>query len=203
MPHRVLTALVLLFVIAPDAQAQWHLGAGLQVQSFGRWVVSAPHQLGGGPDGRPTTTWPVVVELHRGGAGTRFGIAVSRTRPGLEIWDTELRIALRPAFQVIGLVPSVSVPVLRLEHGAAVRLGLGAPIERWAFPGSADLPRWRLGADAVLSVEAPLTARMSGRATASVGTLFSHPLKATDTLEEYRPTHTWRRTLGLGVLVRL
>jgi len=203
MWHRALTLTVLMLSAAGTAGAQWQVGAGIAIQSFGRWVVSPPDRLGGGPDGRPTTTWPLIVEVQHGGAGGRVGIAVSRSRPGLEIFDTELRIALRPAFEVIGIVPQVSIPVVQLEHGGAVRAGIGAPLERWTFPGSADPPRWRVGALAMLSAELPISTRMAGRVSVSAGTLLSHPLKATDALEDYLPTHTWRRALGVGMMWRL
>lgn len=203
MWQRALILAALLSTAPCTARAQWQVGAGIAIQSFGEWVVASPDRPGDGPDGRPTTTWPVVVEVHHGGAGGRFGLAASRSRPGLEFYDADLRVALRPGFQVLSLVPTLSMPLVGLASGGAVRVGVGAPIERWTTVGSAEPPRWRIGVEGTLSMELPITARLAARVSTTVGTLLSHPLRATDSLEDYLPTNTWRRSLSLGVMVRM
>lgn len=203
MRHHVLLTLALCLAGASPARAQWHVGAGTGVQGFGRWIVTSPDQPGGGPEGRPTGSWPVHADLQYGGDRHRVGVAIRHSRPGLELFDADLRIALRPAFDVLTLAPEVSTRLLRFSQGGQLRLGIGLPIERWSFPGSADTPRWRAGAEGTLTIELPVTARVSARVAAATGRMFRHPFANTDQAEDYIPTGTWRRALRFGVGVRL
>lgn len=200
MHHRALQQLIVLLLALPTAAAaQWQAGLGVGIVGYGRWVVSAPNTVASGPDGRPTTTWPVEADLSFGGAGRRAGVRLSRSRPGLELYDATLQVALRPAFEVLRLTPELSLPVVAFSRGGQLRLGVGLPVERWSFPDFADPPRWRVGASANTTLELPLGRRTSVRLSGSVGALFRHPFAGTEPIEGYQPTRTWRRGLGIGV----
>jgi len=186
-----------------SAEAQWQLGIGVGIEGHGRWVESSPSAVSGGPDGRPTTTWPLEIDLSRGGSGRRIGIRLSRSRPGLELYDATLRVALQPAFQVTRIAPESSVPAHRFSRGGQLRFGIGLPVEQWSFPDSADPPRWRVGGTVTVAIELPMSSRMTARIYGSAGTLFSHPFAGTEPIDDYIPTRTWRRALGIGVGWRL
>ena len=152
MHHRVWTCALLLMAAAGNVEAQWQVGLGFGIEGHGRWVESSPTEVSGGPAGRPTTTWPLELDLSRGGAGHRVGVRLSHSRPGLELYDASLQVALRPAFEVRRVTPEFSVPAIHLSPGGQLRVGVGLPIEEWSFPDSADPPRWRIGALATVAI---------------------------------------------------
>ena len=180
-------------------KAQWRFGLELGVEQVGRFIRSTQAEAGAGPDGRPTQGWPLALRLERGGGGLRLGLTVARTTPGLELFGSELTVAIRPGFEVLTVAPELSGRLARLRGGGQLRAGLALPLERWSFPTFADPPRWRAGASMGISAEFPLTGRLAGRIAASLGTVFRHPLKGTDVTDGYETTALWRRSLRIGV----
>ncbi len=198
--RRLVPFLALCALLSPaPLGAQWRLGLELGVEQVGRFIRATPTEAEAGPDGRPTQGWPLALRLERGGVGFRLGLTVARITPGLELFGSELTVAIRPGFEVLTLAPEVSGRLARLRGGGQLRAGLALPLERWAFPTYADPARWRAGASMAMSAEFPLTGRLAGRIAASLGTVFQNPLKDTDVTEGYETTALWRRSLWIGV----
>lgn len=183
----------------PPLGAQWRLGLELGVEGVGRFIRSTRTEAEAGPDGRPTQGWPLALRVERGGAGLRLGLSAARIAPGLELFGSELTVAIRPGFEVLTVAPELSGRLARLHGGGQLRAALALPIERWSFPTYADPPRWRAGASIAMAVEFPLTGRLAGRMAASLGTVFRHPLEGTDVTDGYETTALWRRSLRIGV----
>ncbi len=196
-------AVFLLTSTSTRLTAQWRAGLEFGVERFGSWVQSRGEGGETGPSGRPTTTWPLTLRLEHGGAGVRLGVSANRTEPGLELFSNDLRVAVHPAFRIWAIAPDVSIRMAGLGNGGQLRVGIAAPVERWSFPVSADLPRWRLGAAGSVIAEFPMGPRMTARISGSAETLFRHPLTDTEQIEDYRPDSLWRRSLRMGVHWRL
>ncbi len=198
--RRLAPFLVLCGLLSPaPLQAQWRLGIELGVEQVGKFIRSTQAEATAGPDGRPTQGWPLALRLERGGAGLRLGLSVARITPGLELFGSELTVAIRPGFEVLTVAPELSGRLARLHGGGQFRAGLALPLERWSFPTYADPPRWRAGASLGMSAEFPITGRLAGRIAASLGTVFRNPLKDTDVMDGYETTALWRRSLRIGV----
>lgn len=199
MPRPVVVAIVFGLLSPFPLAAQWRIGVDFRVEQVGRFVRSAPNQGEEGPDGRPTQAWPLALRLERGGDGLRAALAVSRVATGLELFGSDLTVALRPGFEVLTVTPEVSGRLSRLDGNGQLRAGLALPLERWSFPTYADPPRWRAGLAADLTAEWPISSRFNGRIGASLGTVFRHPLADTELIEDYQATRMWRRALHVGV----
>jgi hypothetical protein len=198
--HRLVSLLALCGLLSPaPVGAQWRLGLELGAEQVGRFIRSTQTDAVAGPDGRPTQGWPLALRVERGGAGLRLGLSVARTTPGLELFGSELTVAIRPGFEVLTVAPELSGRLARLHGGGQIRAGLAVPLERWSFPTYADPPRWRAGLAAGGAVDFPLSARLSGRIGASLGTVFRNPLNGTELIVGYDTTALWRRSLRIGV----
>lgn len=180
-------------------EAQWRLGLELGVEQVGRFIRASPTEAEAGPDGRPTQGWPLALRLERGGGGLRLGLTLARITPGLELFGSELTVAIRPGFEVLTVAPELSGHLARLHGGGQFRVALALPLERWSFPTYADPPRWRVGASIGMAAEFPVTGRLAGRIAASLGTVFQHPLEGTDVTDGYETIALWRRSLRIGV----
>jgi hypothetical protein len=99
--------------------------------------------------------------------------------------------------EVIGAVPEVLIPLVRLREGVQVIGSAGLMLERWAFEG--QNPRLRAGATLGAGLEVDLGGRVEGELGATVGVLPSSMFLEADLPDNLEPRSAWRRALR-GVL---
>lgn len=186
--------------LAPAAAAQWAAGLEAGADRIVRMIEPRPGSES--VPGRAALAWPLAARIERGGEGWRVGATASVVNPALELEGPTVSVQLRPAFRIITIAPEVSARLARLPHGGTVRLHLGLPLERWAFTGYADPPRWRVGVAASAALELPLVGALAARVGVGAGTLLRNPLTETELTEEYTTTAVWRRSLRVGMLWR-
>lgn len=186
-------------LMAQPAAAQWRLGLEAGVERVGRFAVPSEERE---VDlrARPGMTWPLSLRLEHGGAGSRLAVVASRVNPGLELDDGGFGVLIRPGFRTVTVAPELSLPLKQLAGEAALRIHLAVPLERWSFPGLADDPRWRVGAAAGVTLEAPVSESLRLRFGGQLGRLFGNPLENTEMSEDYSPTVMWRRSVRAGLV---
>ena len=189
---KCMTPLGLLCIIALSmgtptyAWGQWSLGLGIEADRF--WGGS----LEIGPEQKSFRPYrPVVLAA---GAEHRFGslglgLRVTYTEASLGLEGEDAVVAVKDAFEVIGLAPEVSYQIAALGPNR-LALHAGPLIEFW-HPVDAE-SRTRAGARGAASLLVPLGGRFGLSVAGSLAVIPS-PFNSDELLEQYERQTLWRR----------
>jgi hypothetical protein len=188
----------------------WRIGLSIGTSTFngaargagdtGEELVFVPY--------RPTMTG---VELARGGTGPRLLVSVKYGEPGLGFRgvpeDAEgsptqgLLIIAEHAFKLTSFTASASIPMARLRGGPILRSSIGLTLERWTAPGTPA--RTVMGPEAAVALEVALTGGLNATINGALGFTPKSPFRLEDLPEGFSPRSTWRRSLEVGLVLRL
>jgi hypothetical protein len=110
-------------------------------------------------------------------------------------------IVAENAFSLASFTGSVGTALLHLRGGPVLRGSLGVTIERWTASGTPS--RTRAGPQAGLALEFGLIRALFASIDGELGFTPGSPFLEQDLPEGFRLRSTWRRTLGVGLGLRL
>jgi hypothetical protein len=182
---------VLLSASVPPASAvgQWKVGLEVGAERFsGTGRITSDRSVRFLPY-RPFW-WGGTVESP--GAGLRWALGVSLSRPDLALESQELTVVGHERLTtVVSMAPIAVIRIARLTDGASLRGEAGPLVEHWAFDGDG---RWRLGARIGVGLDVTLRGRVSGVIAGHLAVTPASPLEGTG-LEGLEPEAAWRRGL--------
>ena len=195
---RISLAALICAVGTVPIQAQersWGLVAEAGLASFSGHSKSTSEPQEGHPGG--ASTWGIRLDRTRDHVRLTLGVLYATS--GLEIESSEASAQAKGILKVYEISPEISFVLFQPRDGA-VRLHLGGVIDHWS-PTDAD-GRTRLGGLAALSLEVPLSDRISvqvrGEATLT-GSLFNEDEVPSD----YERKSGIRQRWSLGTRYRL
>ena len=169
-----------------QALSQWSLGLGVEADRFwGGSSENGPEQKSFLPY-RPTV-FAVGAEHRFGSFG--LGLRATYTDAALGLEGEGAVVAVKDAFEVIGLAPEVSYQIAALGANRLV-LHAGPLIEFWHPIDSES--RTRAGARGAASLLVPLGGRF-GLSVAGSLAVISSPFNSDELLEPYERQALWRR----------
>ncbi|MFL5536411.1 MAG: hypothetical protein ACJ8AP_11950 [Gemmatimonadales bacterium] len=186
VPIGLLCILALSMGIPTRAWSQWSLGLGVGADRF--WGGS----LENGPEQKSFRPYrPTVFSV---GAERRFGrfalgLRATYTEAALGLEGEGAVVAVKDAFEVIGLAPEISYRIAALGPNRLV-LHAGPLIEFWHPIDSES--RTRAGARGAASLLVPLGGRF-GLSVAGSLAVISSPFNSDELLEQYERQALWRR----------
>jgi hypothetical protein len=145
---------------------------------------------------RPTT---LELRVDRGFGRIGLGLGLLYASPGLAQEDAELAVVLKDAFDWLEIAPEASFRLVRKGAGVAVRAHAGPIVDLWDL---GDESRSLVGAQAALSVDAPLFGRLTGSVRAGAAVTRSL-FQAGEPPPGFETRAMWRRSLSLGLRYRL
>ena len=186
VPIGLLCILALSMGTPTQAWSQWSLGLGVEADRFwGGSLENGPEQKSFRPY-RPTVL-AVGIEHRFGSWG--LGLRATYTEAALGLEGEEAVVAVKDAFEVIGVAPEVSYQLAALGPNRLV-LHAGPLIEFWN-PIDSD-SRTRAGARGAASLLVPLGGRF-GLSVAGSLAVISSPFNSDELLEQYERQALWRR----------
>lgn len=204
--------------LAPHAAAQIPAARGQVALSLGVSIgtsVFSGAARGAGDRGEQLLFIPYRptmfgVTIGYGGEPFRLEATASLGEPGLAVrgagvpqqaGSEGVLIVIENAFRVRTLSLGASIPLWHLRGGPVLRAAGAVLVERWTSP---DTPaRTVAGGQAGLSMEVVLTGSLSARAEGVAGFTPASPFRQADLPPGFRPTGTWRKSLGVGVSWKL
>ena len=156
----VLAVLAVLVAIPASLSAQWSVGLSVGVaRHFGGAVSTADSEPGSVHPGRPTM---VTLSLGRewGGGTVRADLGLGYGSPGLAVEIPGGAFIDTKALHFYSGSPEITVRVLPIGSGGALRAGVGGDVLIWAITGSGS--RVRLGSHVTAAYEWPVAGRFLG-----------------------------------------
>ena len=197
MRHPALLVLGLLIASQPRLAAQWSLAVEATASSYG----GTSRDGGADPTAfRPHHPTSVGLRVDRRFGGMAVGVGAALAGSDLIAENSSVGAILKDALDLFEVAPEVALLLGRTGPGLAVRVHAGPLIDIWS-PQGGDT-RTRLGGQAGLSLEWPVTRRFAGSlrgAAALTGSLF----KQGELPPGFERRAMWRRSVSLGLRFRL
>src|SRR3989441_8718036 len=197
MRYPALPLLGLLLVSQPRLAAQW----SLTVEATASYYGGTSRDSGADPTAfRPHHPTSLGLRVDRRFGRLGLGVGAALAGADLIAENSSVGAILKDALDLFEVAPEVAVTLGRTGPGLAVRVHAGPLIDVWSPQGGA--PRTRLGGQAGLSLEWPVTRRFAGSlrgAAALTGSLF----KQGELPPGFERRAMWRRSVSLGLRFRL
>lgn len=195
---------------APAPERKWALGLLIGTSTFGG-ATTGTSDTGDELVFVPYRPTMLGAAITRGRSGLRLGFELKYGEPGIGLRGVPvggegqptqgLLVVIENAYKLTSFTGQVSARVLRLRGGPALRSSLGVSVERWTAPGASA--RVLFGPQAGVSVEAELTRSLVAAIEGEVGFTSKSPFRAEDLPEGFSQRSTWRRSIGVGLYLRL
>jgi hypothetical protein len=151
-------ALAVLVAIPASLSAQWSVGLSVGVaRHFGGAVSTADSEPASVHPGRPTM---VTLSVGREWGGVRTDLGLGYGSPGLAVEIPGGAFIDTKALHFYSGSPEISVRVLPIGSGGALRAGVGGDVLIWTIAG--DDARVRLGGHVTAAYEWPFAGRLLG-----------------------------------------
>lgn len=182
---------------ALPAQGSWGLATELGMAFFSSAAVDS-----GGrsfhPDGRTTSCLRLERRFAAGRAGV--GLALLYAPGGIALTSGDVTATQAGVLDLYGIAPELSWRLVATARGSSLVAHAGPVVEIWSVSGEGD--RTRVGGRGALSLEWPITGRLSGQVRAGV-TLTGSPFDAAELPAGFEPRALWRRSVALALRYRL